>query len=217
MKTSYVPTHNGYLQWLEQQDYGLAVTLNFKPRTKPHQAVIHARKFWNAIDRAVFGANAVKRHNQRLNRVCVLEGVTPASYVNKMHSTTHDIKPMTTNTTCAITHLPARSASFASANPHYHCAIKTTGDISYHHLGDLLTNAWNHMRCAGRFSEIKPIHMPERGKWLSYILKHANHDAICLHTSTLRDPSPLFPARDITPDCKYGMTYEIPNAYQPAP
>lgn len=182
---------SSYLSWLEDQDYHLKVTLNFKPNTKSHQAVIHARKFWNMIDRAVYGANAVKRHHRRLNRICVLEGVQsldqntqpiPKSVGSGVHDTAN-------TTTLVITHLPARSASFANANPHYHCAVKAPDHVTQEQLADLILDTWNHMRCAGRFSQVQIIHQPSRTKWLGYILKHAGLDAICLQTSTIRDPT----------------------------
>lgn len=181
-----------YVDWLEQQQYGLAVTLNFRPNTKLHQAVVQAQRLWNMVDRAVFGGNAVKRHGERLNRICVLEGVnTPATgrrrgasaASNSSDTVATEIAPHT------VTQLPGRSASFRAANPHYHCAVKTARDISYPQLAQLITDTWNAMRWAGRFSQIELIELPDRTRWLSYITKHVMHDAICLHTSTMVDPS----------------------------
>ena len=199
---TFMPIHpsliSSYVNWLEQQDYHIKVTLNFKPNTKPHQAVIHARKFWNMIDRAVYGANAVKRHHRRLNRVCVLEGVQSAH--QNTQPTPKAVTPAINTpsvTTPAVTHLPARSASFALANPHYHCAVKAPDHFTHKQLADLILDTWNGMRCAGRFSEVQIIHQPNRTRWLSYILKHAGQDSICLQTSTIRDPhAPLLTKPD---------------------
>ncbi len=198
--------HQSYVEWLEQQHYGLAVTLNFKPNIATHQAEIHASKFWNIVDRAVFGANAVKRHNQRLNRVCVLEGLL--SYHKKHHLHENTVVKKQYSTTAdtpapVITRLPPRSASFNKANPHYHCAVKTVGDITDADLAELITNTWAKMRCAGRFSDFEIIHIPERTKWLNYITKQAVYDSLCLQTSTLKDPDPTTPVRSLMPATKY--------------
>ena len=67
-------TQQAYVAWLCNLPLSVALTLNFRADIHQMQARSAARHFWRLVDTQVWGANAVKRHNAKLIRVCALEG-----------------------------------------------------------------------------------------------------------------------------------------------
>jgi hypothetical protein len=67
-------THQAYVNWLSNLPLSVALTLNFRADIHEVQAISAARHFWRLVDTKVWGANAVKRRNVKLIRVCALEG-----------------------------------------------------------------------------------------------------------------------------------------------
>lgn len=76
--TTPAPSHDlktACVKWLSSdgQTYDIALTLNMRAGISREQAQQAARHFWQRVDCAVHGSKA-KRKNQRVHRICVLEG-----------------------------------------------------------------------------------------------------------------------------------------------
>jgi hypothetical protein len=67
-----------YAVFLDKWDWRVTVNLNYRSSIKRWHAEQAAQRFWNWMDRGIYGRNKVK-NGRRLRRFCVIDGYEPAA------------------------------------------------------------------------------------------------------------------------------------------
>lgn len=149
-----------YAEWLDEHDWDVALTLNYRADICYLRAVDAAKHFWNAVDCEVFSWNDVFRRGIRVPRCCFIEG---------------DDEIANWHYHMAV-RVPKRYYEKNLDLNRSECVDKFCG---------LLTTQWGVLMESGRFTKSKPIY-DKRG-WLDYISKSAGEQdqALCLATSTI--------------------------------
>jgi len=144
-RSSRTPLATSLASWLEGQRWDIALSLNFAANVSRQLAVQTACTYWQRLDVALFGSNAVQRRKTRLPRACFIEGETG---VRNWHY--H-----------AAVQLPPADAY--RRNP----GLPATAP----EFADALIGRWLAMQEAGRYSKAEPIY--GIAGWLTYISKDA--------------------------------------------
>ena len=149
-----------YRNWLNKNEWHIALTLNFDANVTKEQAEGTASYFWNKLDCELFGARQARKQNMRLPRACFLEGE------NRIRNWHYH---------CAV-QLPMN-------------AERIGNDVDEHVLAEefakLLKTRWEQLKEAGRYSVSELIE--NKTKWIDYICKEEGFgdSAFCARTSHL--------------------------------
>lgn len=147
---------SSYAHWIAEQEWHVALTLNFDSDVSRDAAVCAARIYWQRLDVELFGSNAVQRRGTRVARACFIEG---EAGVRNWHY--H-----------AAVQLPVANG----------CRWDTGVNGSPERFGGMLVERWREMREAGRFSKAEPIY--DAAGWATYISKDAGKGECGLCTTT---------------------------------
>jgi hypothetical protein len=131
-----------YINWLEEYEWDVAFTLDFRAEVHRERAGSSARAFFHKLDCSIFGSTKVKG-GRRIRRACFFEG---EANVRNWHI--HGVLQLP----------PAAEAPEKASNllipAHFHAHM---------------LSQWESQEFSGRYSKINGIH--DKTGWLSYITK----------------------------------------------